>query len=889
MGKIRFLPALVVLLLTLPAMAQAADTPVDHLRCEYLNNPLGLDVVKPRLSWRMTADRRGAKQTAFHVLVASSSDALEKGQGDLWDSGIVPSEQSNLVEYAGKPLASGQACFWKVLVIDETGKSGGWSAPAMWTVGLLSPADWTGKWIGQAPEPDDAKSKTPPPAPLLRKSFAIDKPLKRATAYVCSLGLYELSIDGKKVGDHFLDPPITQFNKRALYVTYDVTPLLASGKNAIGLELGSGWYDTTVPDAWNFQRAPWRARPQAIVQLNIEYADGTTASVVSDGSWKQSTGALVFDQGRIGEQYDARLEKTGWSTADYDDSAWTPAAIREGATGAVSASNVEPIRVVDTIQPKTVTEVKPGVFVFDLGKNVAAVPKLTVTGPAGTVIKMVCAERLHADGTIDNANIAQDNQSADFQTDIYTCRGTGVETYEPKFTFHGFQYVQVEGYPGKPVLNAVVADIVRTSFAPAGHFECSNELVNKIEDAAIRAYASNFVGIPSDCPHREKNGWTGDAQLAVAMGLEHFHGEAAYTQWIQTLEDCQRADGKLPCIAPSTSWGYNRLDGPAWESAYFLVPWEVYQQTGDDRILKSHYEGYKKWLDWYAKKAKGDLIEYGLGDWAPVKTQTPGMVTSSGYYHQDLLITADVADMLGKPDEARTFRDTADRVRAAFNAKFFDPATRQYAGGTQTGLSCALYQGLAADTDRAAVADNLVAAVHKSGDHIDTGILGAKYLLRELSDTGHADVAWTIATQRTAPSWGKWIDDGATTLWEEWDGSSSRNHIMFGDISAWFVEYLAGIKVDPTGPGYKKIFIRPMPVGNLTSVTADHDTPYGLVKVAWTKSADGVLTLKLDVPPNTTATVWMPGDGVTESGKPGARDSKFSVGSGHHEFSSHLK
>ncbi len=418
---------------------------------------------------------------------------------------------------------------------------------------------------------------------------------------------------------------------------------------------------------------------------------------------------------------------------------------------------------------------------------------------------------IESDGTIENADIKQHVHSPDFQLDTYILKGEGVETYEPRFTYNGFQYVQVEGLPSAPTADTLVAQVVRTSFGSAGSFECSDEMLNKIEHAAKWAYASNFVGIPPTVPHREKNGWTGDAQLAVAMGLEHFHGEAAYAQWITTLEDTMQPDGKLCCIAPTSGWGYTRLDGPAWESAYLLVPWEIYQQSGDRRILESHFDGFKRWAEWYAKKAKNNIVNYGLGDWAPVKTKTPDAVTSTAYYFRDLQIIAETARLLNKDSEAEFITDRRSWFVGRSIQNSTTPKTAQYANGSQTALSCAIYQGIVEDENRAKVAENLVTAVHAGNDHIDTGILGAKYLLRTLSDTGHIDVAWKLATQRTSPSWGHWIDMGATTLWEEWDGSQSRNHIMFGDISAWFIEYLAGIRPDPSSPDTKNSSSAPCP------------------------------------------------------------------------------
>ena len=510
---------------------------------------------------------------------------------------------------------------------------------------------------------------------------------------------------------------------------------------------------------------------------------------------------------------------------------------------------------------------------------------------------------LGEDGILNNSEIGKLVRSPDFQCDHYTLKGEGEEVWEPRFTYHGFQYVQVEGLPAAPTQNTIVAQVVHSSFEPAGSFECSDPLLNKIERAAVWSYVNNFVGIPTDCPQREKNGWTGDAQLVVRMGLEHFHGEAAYTQWINTLEDCQRADGKLPCIAPTSGWGYNRLDGPAWESAYLLIPWEVYQQSGDRGILTSHYEGFKRWVDWYTRSAKNHIVSYGLGDWAPVKTKTPAALTSTAYYYRDLLIIAETAQLLGRPQEADDYRKLAREVRQSFNAMFFNPNTGQYGDGSQTALSCALYQGMVADDQRPRVVQNLVDAVHRAGDHIDTGILGARYILRALSDNGRGDVAWKLITRRTEPSWGNWIERGATTLWEKWDGSGSRNHIMFGDISSWFIEYLAGITPDASAPGYKKFVIRPQLLGDLTSASATRNCMYGTIHSEW-NLAGNRMTLKATIPVNTSAMIFIPAKNlaaVREGGKPIANEKGIklvrveassivvTVGSGDFEFSSIIK
>jgi len=876
-----------------------AAVSVDGLRCEYLKNPQGLDVAVPRLSWQLTSNERGTMQSAYQVLVASTPELLKKDLGDLWDSGQISSDQSVQVEYGGKRLGSGTACHWKVRVWTGPKAVTKWSPMAQWTMGLLDTNDWKGQWIGNAVPADNLQQKTPLPAPLLRKTFEVSKPIRRATAYICGLGYYEMQLNGAKVGDRVLDPMITQYDKRVAYVTHDVTKQLVRGKNAIGLELGNSWYNATFGEAWNFDKAPWRAQPQMLLQLNIDYADGSTQQVVSDGAWKLLSGPIVFDQTRIGEFYDARLEKPGWSKADYDDSSWGAVAVREAPKGALAAANVEPIKVMQTLTTTKLTEPKPGVYVFDLGQNIAGWPLLRVKGPSGTTVRLKCGELLNADGTVNQKNISPHVRSKDFQLDTYTLKGGGMEVWEPKFTFHGFQYVEVEGFPGKPDASAISGRAVHTAFEQAGSFECSNELLNQIERATVWSYVGNFVGYPSDCPHREKNGWTGDAQLAVQLGLEHFRAEAAYTEWVRDIASMVRADGKLPSIVPTGGWGYSTLDGPAWESAFVLIPWELYLQSGDRRILEKNYDGFKRWVDWYTRGTTNHIIEYGLGDWCPANSKTPQSVTSTGYYYQCLRVIAKTAELMGKADEAQHYTALAEKVRVAFNEKFFNAETGQYANGTQTALSCALYQGFVEEAQRERVAQNLVANVKASNDHLDVGILGSKYLLRVLSDNGHADVAWKIATQKAAPSWGNWIERGATTLWEDWPGNDSRNHIMFGDISSWFIEYLAGIRYDAGNVGYKHVVIQPTLAGDLTWAKATRESLYGLIKSEWKRTNDRFI-LKVVIPPNTTATIHIPvGEGgqITEGGKSIAKvkgvkflstsagTTVFKVGSGEYEFS----
>jgi alpha-L-rhamnosidase len=712
------------------------------------------------------------------------------------------------------------------------------------------------------------------------------------------LGFYELRLNGEKVGDHVLDPSFTRYDKRVLYVTYDVTAQIKQGKNAVGAMLGNGWYNSHSRCVWDFDKSPWRDRPKLLVQLRLVLDDGSVQTIVSDGSWRATIGPVVRDAIRNGEVYDARREMPGWDTAVFDDAAWAAAEIVAGPKGTLRSQMMPAAKVMQTFAPAGVTEPKPGLFVVDTGQNMAGWLQLNVSGPAGTRIVIRYGERLAPDGTVDAKGIAQHVRTKPFQTDTYILKGQGVETWEPRFTYHGFRYVEVAGFPGKPTVDNFRAKVVHTAFKKAGSFGCSNELLNTIQKHTIWSYWGNFVdGYPTDCPHREKNGWTGDAHLAAEQAMYNFDNTAAYLKWLNDLKDEQQPDGNLPGIVPTSGWGYKWGNGPAWDSAYVLIPWYLYQYCGDTRVLADHYDGMKRYVDYMTSRSKNHLVSHGLGDWVPAKTVTPEVVTSSGYYYVDTLIVAKCAALLGKHADAEKYTALAQAIRRAYNKTLYK-GDGIYANGSQTALSCAVYQGLVAPEEKSRVVARLAANVEQHKDHLDTGILGAKYLFHALSGNGKHDVAYRIATQTTAPSYGDWIRRGATTLWEDWGDGASRNHIMFGDISAWFYQTLAGINIDPRQPAFRRAIIRPRPVGDLTWAHGEHESLYGLLASRW-RIKDNVFSLDVAVPANATAVVYVPAASeqtVRESGQPaatapGVKFSRmedgcavFEVGSGKYAF-----
>lgn len=846
---------------------------VTELKCNYLKNPLGVETPNPRLSWVLKSDERGQRQTAYRILVASSRQTLDRDVGDLWDSGKVESDQSVHVLYRGKKLNSRQGCYWKVKVWDRDGKECAWSQPSYWEMGLLNEDDWKAQWISSARIV--VGPSNPPPAPMLRRTFSVKKTVASARAYVCGLGYYELYVNGRKVGDEVLAPAFTTYDKTVLYQTHDITDFLVTGKNTVGVILGNGWYNCFTKDVWNFQQAPWRDQPKLLLQIHIRFKDGEEKVIVSDKKWRWNTGPIVFDGLRNGETYDARLEKPGWTKPEYDDGDWKPVTIVPGPGGVLHSQQMTPIRITETIVPVSLKEVRPGVWVYDLGQNIAGWVQLRVSGPAGATVVLRYAEKIKEDGDIDPSNINRFVKSGEFQTDRYILKGEGVEVWEPRFTYHGFRYVQVTGFPGTPTLDNIRGRAVHTAFEKRGEFTCSNDLLNAIQRCALWSTVNNYHGIPTDCPHREKNGWTGDAHISAEQVLLNFDPMTAYTKWLADHRDNQRPNGQLPGIIPTGGWGYNWGSGPAWDSATILIPWYLYLYCGDTGILEEHYECMRRYVDFLTSMASENIVDFGLGDWCPPVGgpeghKCPRIVTSTAYYYVDALIVARAAALLGRKEDAEKYAKLAADVKAAFRRRFLNLETGRVTGNCQTSMSCALYQGLVEENEKGKVLEALAAAVEEQNRHIDCGILGTKYILHALTEHGRVDLAYAIATQTDFPSWGHWIKQGATTLWETWDGNASRDHHMFSDISAWFYKGLAGINPDVSKPGFKNIIIRPNPVADLRWVKAWHNSMYGKIVCNWTVK-NRQFTLEVAVPPNCTATVYLPTSdptSVRESGRP---------------------
>ena len=1058
-----------------------------RLRCEYRVNPRGIDVLSPRLSWVVESNERGQRQTGYQVLVATSSEKLAAGEGDLWDTGRVENDQTIQVAYAGKPLQTRMQCFWKVRSWDRDGKPSAWSEPAAWSMGLLRPADWQAQWIvagGNPAKPvlgphngyhsavaasadaskwvavdlgqtrningvrldparpfdfadtpgflfpvrlkietaekadfSDAKvvvdktgadianpaanpvvyrfpsvaarhvrltatrlaarekshhafalaemqvlsgeknvalgaavtaldsveggawsksklvdgrllpdpGATNPgaePASMLRKEFDVHGPIKRATVSVTGLGLYELRINGHKVGETVLAPEWTCYSKRITYQTYDVTSLLDGEKNAVAAQLGGGWWT-----------GPLMCKPSApiarcclLMRLDIELSDGSTQTIVTDPSWQSSTDGPIRQAGiYFGETYDATKEMPGWDQPNFNAAGWRPVQVLPNPDGAAKtvlvAQSNEPICVVKELKPVKMTEPKPGVYVFDFGQNMVGWCRMSFSAPAGAKVTVRHAEMLK-----DNGEIYTDNLRGAAQVFNYTSRG-GAATIEPHFTYYGFRYVEVTGLPNKPNQDALVGRVFHSASPDAGSFACSSELLDKIMHCVAWVQRGNMVSVPTDCPQRtERLGWMGDIQAFSQTAVFNLDMAGFFTKWVPDVRDAQADDGRYPDVAPHIADPNTSFSGvPAWGDAGTVVPWRMYENYGDVRMLEQHFDSARRWVDFiyrnnpnclWKKNRGNDYNDWLNGDTLILKdyprgiSAIPNEVFATAFFAHSTEIVANMARVLGRTDAAQKYGRLFADIKAAFNKAYVTP-DGHIGGDTQAGYALALHFNLLDESLRPKAVEHMVAAIAKYKNHVSTGIQSTHRMMLELSRNGRHDEAWRLVNLRTVPSWGYMVDMNATTIWERWDGyvkgrgfqdpgMNSFNHWALGSVGEWMWRELAGIQLDPRQPGYKHFVVRPRPAGDLTWVKARYDSIRGPIVSDW-RVADGRLTLHVEVPANTTATVFVPTSdpsAVTEGGKSADKAAGvavaqktdrgfavFEVQSGRYEFS----
>ncbi len=994
--------------------------PPAQLRCEYFQNPLGFDLIPPRLSWEVQDDRRGARQSAYRIQVAS--EMAFGADGMVWDSGKVESNQSAHVVYDGPPLTSRQRLYWRVRTWDGDDQVSPWSAVSWWETGLLDAADWSARWIappkivkeeeelpwgswiwhekvkgsdtnvymrlpfeipadrkldaailnmtvdddfeifvngerlgdrggwkivhtfklakylsagknvvavrahnthgpgamiatlrlrdadgrtqditsgaetwkahteptdgwttaafddrgwraahvvakyGDAPWHELKVNEHEPRASyMLRRAFTLDKPVRRARAYVTGLGLYELHLNGAKVGEDIFTPGWTDYGQRLQYQTYDVTDRVHQGENAVGAMLGNGWWASGLGGDWRHLTVyADQDNPQFLLQLEIEYTDGTRDAILTDGKWTSHLSPITENTFYHGEHHDARLEQPGWSTTDFDAGDWSAVEEISNPPDLLVAQRSPAIQVTEVLEPMMISEPDPGVYIIDFGQNASGWMQIRVRGDKGDRIQLRFGEELDPNG-----RLYRENYRSARATDIYICKGEGEEVWEPRFTYRGFRYAEVTGWPQEdkehpkpPSADAFLMKVVHTASAPAGEFACSNDLINRIHDAIRWGLRSNMHSVPTDCPQRdERLGWTGDAQAFAITACYLMDTATFWSKWMKDLADAQSPEGFVTDVAPAAVT--RGAAKPGWGDAVVIVPWVVYRHYGDTRIIEDNYATIRGWVEYMRSQSKNGLYEVeGYGDWvAPVKTNS-APIGSLYYYHSTDLL-ARMAEVIGREDDARTYRELADSIAAAFHEKHFDSKTNNYWDGTQTANILPLWFGVVPERHRADVLANLIDDIRGRGYRLSTGFLGTPYLMPLLSAMEADETAWRLAVQTNQPSWGYMILNGATTIWERWDSDkhgpsmNSRNHFAFGVVGQWYYQALAGIQLDPNVPGFQRMIIRPETLGDLDWVRASVPTMYGNVRVHWSRGAKS-LRMDVTIPANTTAAVHVP-------------------------------
>ncbi|MCA0957672.1 glycoside hydrolase family 78 protein [Muricauda ruestringensis] len=853
-------------------------TPLE-LRLEYMENPIGITVKRPRFSWIVEGSGRNRTQSAFRILVASSREKLALLQGDIWDSGKVSSHDTNQVVFAGDDLISNTDYFWKVKIWDESNQESDWSEPGHWSMGLLNFSDWQGQFISHDvgyDTTDKYDSLYLPPARYLRKSFQITKKIKRATVYSTALGLYELRLNGEKVGDDYFAPGWTDYNERLYYQTYDITSSIRQGDNAIGAVIADGWYAGYIGYALLVRldkvRGFYGVNPSFMGQLHIQYEDGTEEVLATDSTWKSNEGPIREADILMGESYDARLEHSGWDTPGYDDHDWKTPKIYTYPDGKLEAHPGSLIKNIERLRPVKMSEPEPGTYVFDLGKNFAGIAELKVEGPAGTGVRLRFGEILKRDG-----NIQTENLRLARATDTYILKGEGVEVWQPKFTYHGFQYVEVTGYPGKPSLDAITGIVLSSIKTDASTFKTSNEMNNTLYENIKTTQAANFFDIPTDCPQRdERLGWTGDAQTYMRSATYNADVASFMTKFLVDLDDAQRWYGAYPNFAP---FPYSRPNqySPAWMDAGIIIPYNMYKVYNDKRILEFMYKGMEKFMEFQAD-ASTDFIRPGggnnWGDWLAVDEETSKGYIGASFYGYDAKLMAEIAEVLGRTQDAQKYRALFENIKKAFSEKYILPNGRT-TEDTQTTYALALYFDLFPENLAEKGAARLVEKIEKNNFKFSTGFLGTKHVMLALSKYGYHDLTYKLFKQTEYPSWGYSVENGSTSIWERWNSytkndaensdlnakMNSFSHYAFGSVAEWMFLHAAGI--DTEDGGYRNIRIKPVISKEVDFINGSYKSINGTIASSWKWQGNKVI-MTVKIPVNTKAKVHIPIEKVSD-------------------------
>ncbi|MFH7018328.1 glycoside hydrolase family 78 protein [Flavobacterium sp. FlaQc-47] len=866
---------IIISLFTLSAKAQNKIS-VTNLQCEMLNNPEGIDVVKPRLSWQINADVNDVKQTAYQIIVASTLENLNSNKADLWDSGKVESDESVHIIYNGKRLENRQNAFWKVIVWTNKGEIQS-VEKAHFSMGILNYADWKStRWIGyeKASAGDSISQYSKLSARYLRKEINLKKQVKSAKVYIMGLGLYEFYINGNKIGDQVLAPVPTDYTKNEKYNVFDVTSQLKEGKNMLGTILGNGRFFTMRQDYKPYKIKTF-GYPKMALQLVVEYTDGSKDIIRTDDTWKVTTnGPILSNNEYDGEEYDARKEMKNWNTTNFDDKNWFQAEYVQEPGGFYEAQMTPNMKIMGEVKPISINKTPKGTYILDMGQNMVGWLQLKVKGKSGDKVTLKFAESLQADGSLYIENL-RDART----TDVYTLNGEGEEIWEPRFIFHGFRFVEVSGFPTKPTVDNFVGKVVYDDIKTTGTFESSDATMNQIFKNAYWGIRGNYKGMPIDCPQRnERQPWMGDRTTGAYGESFLFDNQTLYAKWLDDIKNAQTADGGIPDVAPAF-WRYYG-DNVTWPGTYITVTDMLYQQFGDKKVIEKHYPSMKKWVVYMEQNylVKDLMTKDKYGDWCvppeslelihskdSARTTNGELIASAFYYHLLQKMKSFAAINRTNADDIQYYNALSERIKTAFNAKFFDPKTNKYVNNTVTANLLPLAFGMIPENLEAKVFDNIVHEVEVTyKGHISTGVIGTQFLMRTLSKFGRSDLSYKLASNDTYPSWGYMAKNGATTIWELWNGNTadpkmnSQNHVMLlGDLLIWYYENMAGIKSDPENPGFKQIIMKPDFEAGLTFVNASYESVYGLIKSDW-KKAKNKLDWKINIPANSSAIVYLP-------------------------------
>jgi alpha-L-rhamnosidase len=891
------------------------DVQIVNPRCELLVNPEGIDVLTPRFSWEIISSERGVVQTSYQIIVASSSEKLANNEGDIWNSGKIPSDNSIQVPYSGKPLISNTEYYWKYKVTSNKGGSE-WSNPAAFSTGLLQSADWKAKWIGldKIFPGDSMVMHSRLAARYLRKEFSTKKQIKRATTYISGLGLYELYINGEKTGNQVLAPSPTNYEKSVKYNTFDITNHLKQGSNAIGVILGNGRY-FNMRQNYKPHKIKTFGFPKLILQIEIEYNDGSKQTIISDNSWKISVnGPIIANNEWDGEEYDANKEMPGWNAPGFDDSKWLKPELVKKPEGLLSAQMNSNMKVMETIKPASITKLNADTFIMDMSQNMVGWLNLNANGKKGTKIRLRFAESLQPDG-----RLYMDNIRSALVTDVYTMKGSGKETWEPSFVYHGFRYVEITGFPGEPTVGNFEGQVVYDEMQTTGTFESSNKTLDQIFKNAYWGIRGNYKGMPIDCPQRdERQPWLGDRATGARGESFIFNNANLYAKWLDDIQQSQKPDGQIPDMSPPFYMIYYS-DNMTWPGTYILLANMLYEQFADVKSIGKHYPFMKKWMEYMQNKYMKDYIvtKDKYGDWCvPPESKelihskdstrkTDGKLIATAYYFHLLKLMSRFALITGNSNDTIAYTELSANIKKAFNKTFYDAKKCQYSNNTVTANLLPLYFGMVPNSAFQSVFENICSKIKENDFHLSTGVIGTQWLMRGLSENGRPEIAYRIATNRDYPSWGYMLENGATTIWELWNGNTanpqmnSLNHVMLlGDLITWYYENIAGIKSGQ--PGFKQIIMKPETPDGLNSVKASFKSIHGVITSQWRKQP-GLFTWKISIPANTSAIVYIPANNeneISEGNKPVTQSEAikflrmegkravFVIGSGSYQFTS---